>query len=420
MRSTFLKLFNIKSVWLILRQLRKIWVRTVSFAFLALGSVVLAQTLGRLLPLSLGEKLGAGAVEQVLNILATSMLAVTTFSLSIAVSAFSTAAGSATPRATALLQEDHTTQNVLATFLGAFLFSLVGIVALKAGYYTQAGRLVLFATTVLMIAFVVVALLRWISHLSNFGRIEDTLERVEIAAAGALNRRLEKPWLGGKPQKQPPPATAQKVCSQDIGFVQHIDMGAVSKCAKELDLNVWVVALPGAFVHRASPLMYIDGPTVDDAGLAPLRAAFSCGQRRSFDQDPKFGLIVMSEIASRALSHSVNDPGTAIDVIDRLVRILAPWRSGGDALVDYPNITVPSLQTETLIEQAFRPIARDGAELIEVQIRLHKALCSLAEMDAATFRAASAKVSQDALKRADKRVLTTQEMRRLEQISASI
>ena len=114
-----------KFLWLVLQQLRKIWVRVVSFAALAILTVIMARFLSGFIPSKWTDQVGAQAVDQVLSILASSMLAVTTFSLSIAVSAFAAAASSATPRATALLQEDTTTQNVLATFLGAFLFSLL-------------------------------------------------------------------------------------------------------------------------------------------------------------------------------------------------------------------------------------------------------------------------------------------------------
>ena len=40
--------------------------------------------------------------------------------------------------------EDRTAQNVLSTFIGSFLFSIVGIVVLKAGAYGDRGRVVLF------------------------------------------------------------------------------------------------------------------------------------------------------------------------------------------------------------------------------------------------------------------------------------
>ena len=40
-----------------------------------------------------------------------------------------------------------------------------------------------------------------------------------------------------------------------------------------------------------------------------IAATFVIGGSRVFDQDPRFGLLVLSEIASRALSPAVNDPG---------------------------------------------------------------------------------------------------------------
>jgi uncharacterized membrane protein len=122
---------------------------------------------GYFFPQDWGLKIGAESVGNVLNILASSMLAVTTFSLGIAVSAFSAAASNATPRATALLQEDSTAQNILAIFLGAFLFSLVGIIAMEAGYYSDNGRVILFIATSFVIALVIWALLQWINHLMS-------------------------------------------------------------------------------------------------------------------------------------------------------------------------------------------------------------------------------------------------------------
>ncbi len=59
------------------------------------------------------------------------MLTVTTFSLSITVSAYGSATSNVTPRATTLLIEDGLTQTVLSTFLGSFLFGIVGLVVSK-------------------------------------------------------------------------------------------------------------------------------------------------------------------------------------------------------------------------------------------------------------------------------------------------
>lgn len=388
-----------KYLWHLRRTLRRIWVRVSAFALLALAVAALAPLIGRAVPPGWGTRLGASSVEQVLTILASSMLAVTTFSLSIAVSAFAAAASTATPRATALLQEDPTTQNVLATFLGAFLFSLVALIALQAGYYDEAGRFILFAATGAVVVVVVVALLRWITHLTTFGRMGDTLDRVEAAAAEALTERLAAPYLGGTPLFGDLPDGARPVAADQVGYVQHIDMGALAACAKEAGLRVWVAALPGAFVHPAAPLLSIEGDAPPEEVTNRLRAAFSIGRDRSFDQDPRFGLIVLAEIASRALSPAVNDPGTAIATIGRLVRVLMTWSEPVDPDVDWPEVVVPPLAPSDMIEDAFLPIARDGAGLIEVQLRLQKGLAALAARSPAVFGEATAALSAAAVAR---------------------
>lgn len=406
-----------KLLWQVLRHLRKVWVRVVSFALLAVLTAVVAQIIAPLIPSAWTIRIGAEAVDQVLNILASTMLAVTTFSLAIAVSAFAAAARNATPRATALLQEDATAQNVLATFLGAFLFSLVGIIALQAGYYTNAGRLVLFVTTAAVIAAVVLALLRWISHLMTFGRMGDTLDRVEAAAIMSLDHRLASPFLGGRPLRAEVPGSCVPLLSRKTGYVQHVDVGQVNTCAEGLQIKVWLSALPGTFVHEASPLLHLESDIHDKAALKQMQSAFSIGRERNFEQDPRFGPIVISEIASRALSPAVNDPGTAISVVGRLVRILARWKETSEASIDYQSVFVPPIDPADLIEDAFRPIIRDGEGNVEVQIRVQKALHALASIAPDIFAAPAGDMAAYARSRA-RSAMTQSDYQLLEQLPA--
>src|SRR5690606_29386814 len=106
----------------------------------------------------------------------------------------------------------------------------------------------------------------------------------------------------------PPPMVAA-VTSAKIGYVRHIDVEALERVATTAGGEIHVDALPGAFVDTANPIAWLDF-TPDEAAIEAVRAAFNVGARRSFDQDPRFGLIVLSEIASKALSPAVNDPGT--------------------------------------------------------------------------------------------------------------
>ena len=55
---------------------------------------------------------------------------------------------------------------------------------------------------------------------------------------------------------------------------------------------------------------------------------------------------------------------------------------------------------EAMID-AFRPLMRDGAALVEVQVRLHKALTSLRDVAPDTFAQAATDLARDALSRAE-------------------
>src|SRR5690606_34769042 len=103
-----------------------------------------------------------------------SMLAVTTFSLTTMVTAHGAVTGNTSPRATTLVLDNEITRHALGVFIGSFLFSLVGLVVLNAGVYGERGHVVLFALTALVIVLIVVALLRWIDHLSHLVRVSET------------------------------------------------------------------------------------------------------------------------------------------------------------------------------------------------------------------------------------------------------
>ncbi|APW36438.1 hypothetical protein RD110_03850 [Rhodoferax koreense] len=374
-----------KIIYLLQRILRKTWWRCALFSLFAVLAVVLSTVLGPYIAQDVALKLGSDSIDSLLNILASSMLTVAIFSASTMVSAFGAVANSATPRASQLLIEDTTIQNTLAAFIGAFLYSVIALVGLHAHIYGDGGRLVLFGFTVAMLLLVVIVLLRWIDYLSVLGRLGETIRRVEAATIKAMNQRLEKPFLGG--QRQPPGARgANEVMATTTGFVQHVSMDLLQTRAKQLGAPLHLHVLPGAFVEPTMALASSDGPLDDDARKA-VQDAVLMGPGRTFDHDPRFGLVVMGEIAARALSAAVNDPGTSFDVLATGVKVLGHWSAerqrhdaAGQPVVAFEDVTVPGLREAGMLEDVFTPIARYGAEAVEVGITLQRALRSVSRL----------------------------------------
>lgn len=358
----------------LLRMARRIWFRAAVFTLVAVAIALLAGLVGPLFPDALEVDLGQGSVVTILQVLASSMLAVTTFSLTAMVTAYGSAASVATPRATQLLVEDRTSQNALSSFLGTFVFAIVGLIALSTGYYGSQGRTILFLATLAVVVFIVVSLLRWISHLSGFGRMADVIERVEASAATTLGYWARQPHLGAAPPVTVP-AAAVAVHPNDVGYVTFVDIPALAALAHERELVVHVAICPGATTELTAPVAWVEGDLRDarEAVQDAVRGAFRVERNRTYEQDPRLGVIALAEIGSRALSPAVNDPGTAVQIIAALSRVFTGVLTA--APPEKPStdrVHAPSPAFADLLEDAFRPLARDGAGMVEVGLRLQR------------------------------------------------
>ena len=406
--------------WAFERFKRQLWWQAVSYGILGVITAFVALGAERILPVGLPWEISREAVASLLNVISSSMLAVTTFSLGAMTSAFGAATSNVTPRATQLLMEDRTTHNVLSTFIGAFVFSIVSMIVLNTGSYGERGRMVLFVITIGVIVLIVVQLLRWINHLISLGRMGTTIDRVEEAAVRAITQRLEIPYLGANPwwDGADLPKDARPILSQSTSYIQFIDMRKLSELADKHELQIYIPRNAGSFLYKDTVIAYVLGKVSADLE-ANIRDQFIVGSKRSFDQDPRFGLIVMAEIGSRALSPATNDAGTALDVIGRITRLLSKWSEGREnENVSFPRLHLKPLREEDLFEDAFLILSRDGAHLVEIQIRLQKSLAALQRVGNESFRAAAKHHAELAMQRAQAASLLPQDLQRIEHLQS--
>jgi uncharacterized membrane protein len=233
--------------------------------------------------------------------------------------------------------------------------------------------------------------------------VGETINLVETATRRAMQVRARAPWLGGVPAVELP-VDGFPIEAVEVGYVEHLDMGRLDEVAHSHDVEIHVVSLPGALAVPGRPLAVVTG-RLDAHGIEKLRKAFSVGDARTFEHDPRYGLVVLTEIAVRALSPAINDPGTCIDIIGTVVRLLDNWseariKHAGHAGIDYPRVFVPALSEADMFDDVFPLIAREGAHMREIGIRLQKAFAALAESDYAPCQAPARQHARQAYARA--------------------
>lgn len=382
---------------------RKLYVRVALMGLLAFVALGFTQVIEVLVPDKMAQTVPGASADRLLNIIANAMLAVTTFSLTVMVSVYRSSSSQWTPRVHQLIMQDNVTQNTLAAFIGAYVFALLAIILRETGIYVDDRALVLFWVTVLVLAYVVWSLIRWVLHLQTLGSLIHTTRQVEDITKTQFRERLNTPCLGAKAWDGTVPDTATPLRADQSGYVQHIYPEALQEQAEKADVTLYLSSGIGSFVFLHEPFVWVEGePKNREAFEEEVRNLTVLGDVRTYDQDPRFGLLVMSEIGSKALSPGVNDPGTAIDVLNRSARILSLYKdeTAGDAAPKFDRLRARPIHPTDLIMDAFSGIARDGAGDVEVQQRLQRCLAGLMEHPDAGLQKAAEELGREFLDRA--------------------
>ncbi|PXX90790.1 DUF2254 domain-containing protein [Marinobacter vulgaris] len=386
----------------------RLWVKPLVLCVLSIGGTFIAMLADDLGLSDVVPEIAMESVESLLSIMASSMLVVATFAVGSMVAAYASASAGATPRSIPLVIADDVTQNALSAFIGAFIFSIVSLITVQNDLYDTAGMFAIFVLTLLVFAIVIITFVRWVDRIARLGRVVNTIEKAEKAAGDALDRRRRLPTLGAlKASPHQSDDQGIPICSSTVGYIQRIDLETLQSSAEALACRVVVLALPGKFVSTSRPLIRIEGcrEQCEAFNRDAFTSAFSISSSRTFEDDPRFGLLALSEIADKALSPGINDPGTAINVIGTMVRLFTLWQSPLEGSLEppsYDRVSVPELVVDDLFDDAFTAIARDGAGMVEVSIRLQKALWALAETDDDAMVAAARKHSRMALARSER------------------
>ncbi|ATG47714.1 hypothetical protein CEW89_09130 [Celeribacter ethanolicus] len=367
-----------KPLLLFRRYYHALWLRVTLYALMSLAVSLITLVLRRYIPEELAQRIDTAAVLPVLTILASSMLAVSTFTLNVMVSAHSSAANTATPRIHRLLLQDTTTQSVLAAFIGAFIFALSTIILFRTHLYGDDEAVVVMALTIVVVVVIIIAMLRWIEHLSQLGSLDNSLNLAETEARRSMAALRKDPALGANPLTPETilPEATSPLRAPKTGYIQFIDTRALNSCAGDHGL-VYILHRPGAFVLEGTALAQLSGMS-PDSDLDAMARAFVIGTTRTHEIDAEFSLSTLSEISSKALSPGVNDPGTAIDAVTRMTALF--WEAAHIAPTDTvraPQVFCPAPSARALIDAAFAATARDGAGQIEVARTLRRCLLSL-------------------------------------------
>lgn len=365
----------------IIRLRSALWFRpTVASIGAAALALLLAGT-DRLLPTFIAiPQVDGDSVKELLTLLASAMLTVTTVTLSALLVVLNMAVSQASPRALPGLMADEVTQNALSTFIATFVFALFGMLGLAIEAYDKSGLSLLFGCGLVLTILALRYLVQWIHHIAGTLRLGNIAARVHADTQASIERFLSDPHMGAHPVegKRAIEAGTATLATTRSAYLCGIDMEEMQVIATRNGLTIELLCRPGDFLHRDRPAMaiHIGEERLDDALREKLLGCFLLGEERSYHQDPLLGLQILGEMASRALSPGINDPKTAIICLDRLEALLsqAARPPEQEEVPRHERLSLPALTFETMLDRAMHSIARDAAPNVEVVLRQIAAL----------------------------------------------
>jgi uncharacterized membrane protein len=191
-----------------------------------------------------------------------------------------------------------------------------------------------------------------------------------------LARRTDIRWDDGTTRPNP----TLEVRASHGGAVQGVDADGLVEWARAHSAELVLPHPVGDFVPTGTVLVRVYGGTFGESAATEIENMIALGDERTFDQDPAFALRIMVDIANRALSPAVNDPTTAVQVLDHIGEVLATIGSTelrsqpGGADASSAVVIIATRRWEDFVTLALTEIREYGATSVQVVRRLRALL----------------------------------------------
>ena len=296
------------------------------------------------------------------------------------------------PRLVLLFVRDPKLFHSLGVFIATFTYSLSALLYVDrnglGGVPLISGIAVAGLLSLSMLLFA--ALVKGLSDLQitnvlhrigDKGRevIRETFQRLDAKANGQSEGR---PGTGDNPEPGPVVQTLTYVAAPRT--IAKIDIDSLVRQGQQAGAVIVMACGVGDTLVENTVLLQVHGAKAALPESDLMRAVHLAFERTS-EQDPKYPIRLLVDVAIKALSPAINDPTTAVQAIDQIDDLLR--RLGGhdlDAGYAYDadgvlRLIFPMPTWEDYLALAFDEIRQYGSDSVQIMRRLRSALVGLAD-----------------------------------------
>jgi uncharacterized membrane protein len=329
----------------------------------------------------------ASSAQDMLSTIASATLTMTTLVVSITVVALQLASQQFSPRVMRTFFRDRGTKVALGVFLSTTVYALL---VLRKVLPEASGREEFVPEISVTVAFGLMlaslaAFLFYLNHVAHSIRAVHIMESVAAETRTAIRSLYvadDQLAPGEWPERAPDLVLASE---QAPGSVVTIDEDDLVALAERHRVRIRLIPAVGDYLPSNAPLaeVWCDAGATSAITADEVVALIGLGRERTMRQDAAFGFRQLVDMAAKALSPGINDPTTAVQVLDRLHDLLrrlavlddpCPIHRSADGVA---RVDSPVHRWDDYVHLAFDEIRRYGADSIQVHQRLHRILDDL-------------------------------------------
>ena len=335
--------------------------------------------------------LSTSSAQAYLSAVASGMMALTGIVFSIAFVLVQFNAVVYSPRLVVWFARDRLLFHSLGMFVATFLYSLATLAWVdRQGSGGSPGVPFLSAAIVAaMLVASVLMLAQLVQRLNNLQimRVLQALGDTGREVIASTYKAAAQWSSAGKAAHAQKPGERPALSIRHVGkpqSVTSIDIAALVGHARRMNGLIAMECAVGDTLIEDSAILRASGVT-EAVAEKELAACVHLDDQRTFEQDPKYAMRLLVDVAIKALSPAINDPTTAVQAIDQiedLLRRLAKRDLEACRAFDQDGVlrVIYRMPTwEDYLALAFDEIRQFGSTSIQVMRRLRSALVELAD-----------------------------------------
>lgn len=299
----------------------------------------------------------------ILTTLISGVLSLTVFSFTMVMVVLSQASTNFSPRLLPGLVSNKRHQIILGVYIGSLLYCILVLIVLGArGVDANSVGLSTMLAAVLGV-FCVGLFVYFIHSISTAIQINNIIDTIFQSSSKYMDRESNQQANSHLGLQEFEMNNGTTIRAHMSGYFRGFDENFIGDSLLEQGLTIEVLPYVGERVWEGMPVLGIR-QSIADEELGKLSLCLHLSKSRTDLGDGLGGAIKLMEIAVKAMSPGINDPGTAINAINNLVPLLIK-------MMRLPNKTSVSLKEGKLVLVRNNILAKDLLQLLVQPIRLY-------------------------------------------------